>query len=64
MLTQVNDESDIHTATMKGASNSNKKIKGLKKGTYYYVQIRTYKKVDGEKIYSDWSEPLSAVTKG
>ena len=63
-VTRVNDESDTQTVTLKSANNKNKKIKGLKSGSYYYVKIRTYKTVDGENIYSEWSEPLSAVTKG
>lgn len=31
-------------------------IKKLKKGTKYYVRIRTYKTVDGVKYYSKWSK--------
>ena len=28
---------------------------GLKAGKTYYIQIRTYKTVDGKKYYSKWS---------
>ncbi|MCI8634604.1 MAG: fibronectin type III domain-containing protein [Eubacterium sp.] len=36
------------------------KLKAKKK---YYVRIRTYKKVDGVRIYSDWSKAKSVKTK-
>lgn len=32
-----------------------KTIKGLKKGKTYYVQVRSFKKVNGKLYYSDWS---------
>ena len=39
------------------AKKSSKKttIKKLTKGKKYYVRVRTYKTVNGKKIYSDWS---------
>lgn len=37
------------------SSVTNKKIKGLKKKTYYF-KIRAYKKVDGKTFYGDWSK--------
>ena len=33
-----------------------KKITGLKAETRYYVRVRTYKTVDGERFYSKWSD--------
>lgn len=38
--------------------NSGKKltIKKLKANKKYFVRIRTYKKVNGSKFYSDWSK--------
>ena len=38
----------------KGKTTS-KTIKNIKSNNYYYVRMRTYKKVKGKKIYSDWS---------
>lgn len=37
--------------------------KNLKSGKKYYVQIRTYKKVDGKKYYSSWSTKKYAKVK-
>ena len=41
------------------ADADSKAIKGLKAGKTYYVRIRAYKKVDGKKYYSAWSEAKS-----
>jgi hypothetical protein len=38
-------------------------IKKLKSKTKYYVQIRTYKTVNGQKYYSDWSSKKSIKIK-
>ena len=32
------------------------KIKDLKKGKTYYIRVRAYVKIDGKKVYGDWSE--------
>ena len=40
-------------AAKKSASKTT--IKKLTKGKKYYVRVRTYKTVDGKKIYSGWS---------
>ena len=37
-----------------------KKLKAKKK---YYIRVRTYKKVNGKKYYSDWSKSKSIITK-
>ena len=44
----------------KTTSNTVKKLKAKKK---YYVRIRTYKTVNGKKIYSDWSKSKNVTTK-
>lgn len=40
---------------IKGAGKSSAKIKGLKAGKKYYVQVRVFKKVGGKTYYSSWS---------
>lgn len=40
--------------TYKGSSLTKKVLKGFSGGTYY-VKMRTYKVVDGKRIYSSWS---------
>lgn len=45
------------------SSTFSKKIKKLKGGKKYYVQIRTYKTVKGAKYYSSWSKPKTVKTK-
>ncbi|GEM_PF-4651133 len=42
-------------ATVKGASSVSKVISSLKLKKTYYVRIRSYKTVSGEKVYSAWS---------
>lgn len=44
-------------------TTTSKTIKGLSEGKKYYVQIRTYKKIDGEYYYSDWSSKKTVCTK-
>ena len=39
------------------------KIKKLKAGTKYYVQVRAYKKSGGKKVYGKWSKKKSVTTK-
>lgn len=44
-------------------STVSKKVTKLKAKKKYYVRVRTYKTVDGTKIYSDWSAKKSVKTK-
>ncbi|WP_242834853.1 fibronectin type III domain-containing protein [Butyrivibrio sp. AE3006] len=37
------------------SKTTSKKVKGLKSGKSYFVRIRTYKLVDGNKVISNWS---------
>ena len=51
------------TAKKIKAKTTSKNITKLKAQKKYYVRIRTYKKVNGKKYYSDWSKRKSVVTK-
>lgn len=48
---------------VKKDTTTSKTIKNLKSKKKYYVKIRTYKTVDGEKIYSAWSDVKTVKTK-
>lgn len=48
---------------IKGASKASAKIKGLKAGKKYYVQVRVFKKTDGKTYYSAWSKKQVVKTK-
>ena len=45
------------------ASSTKKVVKSLKAKTKYWVRIRTYKVVNGKKVYSDWSSKKTMKTK-
>lgn len=49
--------------SVNGNKNTSKKISKLKSGTKYYVQVRTYKKTGGKKLYSPWSSIKSVKVK-
>lgn len=51
------------TTTVKKYKTTNKTIKKLKAKKTYYVRVRTYKTVDGKKVYSSWSKAKKAKTK-
>lgn len=55
--------SSAKTVTVSGKSKSSKTVKKLKSKKKYYVRVRTYKTVDGKKIYSSWSAKKSVKTK-
>ena len=40
-----------------------KQITGLKANKKYYVQVRTYRVINGKRYYSDWSAKKSVTTK-
>lgn len=44
-------------------SNVKKTFKGLKAGTTYWVSVRPYVTVDGERIYGEWAKTLIKKTK-
>ncbi|MDO4869580.1 MAG: fibronectin type III domain-containing protein [Bacillota bacterium] len=51
------------TVTVKKANKAKVKIKKLSKKKKYFVKIRTYKTVDGQQYYSDWSPIKAKKTK-
>lgn len=51
------------TVAITKASTVSKTVKKLKSKKTYYVQIRTYKVVDGKKVYSDWSKASKVKVK-
>ncbi|MGN0659793.1 MAG: fibronectin type III domain-containing protein, partial [Emergencia sp.] len=54
---------NARTKTVKGYKSTSKKITGLSAGKKYYVQVRTYKTVNGKTYYSSWSSVKSVKTK-
>ena len=51
------------TATVKKQKTTKTTVKKLKAKKKYYVRIRTYKTVNGKKVYSSWSKVKSVKTK-
>lgn len=55
--------SGAKTVTIAKNSTTSKSVTGLSKGKKYYVQIRTFKTVNGTKYYSAWSGSKTVTTK-
>lgn len=55
--------SNAKIRTVKGYRNTSKKIRKLKKKKRYYVQVRTYKTVNGTRYYSSWSKKKYVKTR-
>lgn len=55
--------SSYEDVLIKKDTTTSKTIKNLKSKKNYYVKIRTYKTVDGKKIYSAWSSTKKVKTK-
>ncbi len=51
------------TSTISKNKTVSKKIKKLKSRKNYYVRIRTFKTIDGKKVYSPWSKAKKVKTK-
>lgn len=55
--------SNATTKTIKKSSTVSKTINNLKAKKKYYVRIRTYKTVKGQKLYSEWTKVQTIKTK-
>ncbi len=53
--TSASFDSNKKTVLLKSSSMSGKVISKVEKGKTYFIRIRTYKKVSGRKVYSEWS---------
>ena len=51
------------TVTVKKQKTTKVTVKKLKAKKKYYVRIRTYKTVNGKKVYSSWSKVKTVKTK-
>ncbi|MBE6746813.1 MAG: hypothetical protein E7558_05115 [Ruminococcaceae bacterium] len=62
---QYSTSSKMKKAKTVKVKKSSKKttVKKLKKGKKYYARVRTYKTVNGKKIYSDWSKVKNVKVK-
>ena len=49
--------------TIAGKNKDKKVVKGLSAGKKYYVQLRTYKTVNGVRYYSSWSSKKTVTTR-
>lgn len=49
--------------TVSGSKATSKTVKSLKANKKYYVRVRTFKTVDGNKYYSGWSAAKTVKTK-
>lgn len=54
--TNANFNKDVKKATVKNRNTVSGKVNGLKKNKTYYVKVRTYKNVNGVKVYGTYSE--------
>ena len=62
---QISRKRNFKKAIKKTAKRAKGKItfKKLKAGKKYYVRVRTYKMIDGKKLYSSWSKIKSKTVK-
>lgn len=63
LATDSDFTSNVKTVPVKGFKKTAKTVKKLKAKTKYFIKIRTYKTINGNKIYSDWSNVRTVKTK-
>ena len=61
--TNSNFTSGKKTVKIKKNKTTSTTVKKLKAKKKYYVRIRTYKTVNGKKLYSSWSKSKNVTTK-
>ena len=61
--TKSNFKKGVKTITVKSAKKISRKVGGLKAGKFYWVHVRTYKKVSGKTYVSNWSPVKRTKTK-
>lgn len=54
---------DAKSVTVKKNTTTSVTVKKLKSKKKYYVRVRTYKTVNGKKVYSSWSAAKTVTTK-
>ena len=54
---------DLKKATLKDTKNTSTTIKNLKKSKTYYVRVRAYNTINGQKVYSSYSDVQKVVLK-
>ncbi|MBR2644929.1 MAG: hypothetical protein IKD54_06520, partial [Clostridia bacterium] len=57
--TKEDFSSGVKTYKITNAKTCDKTITGLRSGTYYYVQVRSYHEFEGMTYYGQWSNTLS-----
>ena len=62
-VTTVNGKKVTKTKTVKSASTLKATLSGLTKGKTYSVSIRSYKTVNGKKVYSSYSKAVKVKVK-
>ena len=63
VATDKNFKKNKKTVTVAKQNASKKTVKKLKKNKKYYVRVRSYKIVNGKKVYGKWSKVKSVKTK-
>ena len=63
VATDANFKKDVQTAVVDNAKTYSKTIRSLKKGTTYYVRVRSYHVFEGMTYYGQWSNVLNCKVK-
>ncbi len=61
VATDKNFKKNAKKVSVTGSKTLSKTVKGLKSGKKYFIRVRTYKKANGNKVYSAWKKYSKAV---